>query len=291
MIGCPGQLTYEIGGRMGGFRSNASALVLLAFGVTAALPAAAVARTEKAQFKLVIEGDAFALRTFSVSGNTGLCRENVSGDFTQHTEYLRGKGVVLDFVRKKVGNSYVYGIKRAGGQPDFTVVATLERTATGTASLTPTPGLPEPLAAAAASACNQAGADLSTTPGCKVKKTLRSEVGLKVSGNTFAVVPAGEENPKPPERPVCGETVDTKGFVQLEYEWPAAPPTKFAPFPDAKMFNPGINAVAVDLSSGDLAGETKPLGTPPLSGTAKDSAADTATVRFIRCGERKRPAC
>ncbi|HXD54350.1 MAG TPA: hypothetical protein VN618_06325 [Solirubrobacteraceae bacterium] len=276
---------------MGRFRSIASALTLLAFGVAAAAPAAAAAKTEKAQFKLVIEGSAIALRTFSVSGTAALCRENVSGDFTQHTEYLRGKGVVLDFVRSKAGKSYRYGIKRAGGKPDFTVVATVYREATGTASLTPTPGLPEPLAAAAASSCSQAGTDLSTTPGCKVKKTQRNEVGLKVSGNTFAVVPAGEAHPKPPEKPVCGETVDTRGFLQLDYEWPAAPPTKFEPFPDAKMFNPRINAVAVELSSGEVFGESKPLGTPPLTGTEKDTAANTATVRFIRCGERKRPAC
>jgi hypothetical protein len=268
---------------------TASLVVLLALGAAAALPAGAAARTEKAQFRLVIEGFAVAQRTFSINGDVGLCNEAASGEFKQTTDFLRGKGVVLTVVRRKVGRAYEYGVKRGRGRPEFTVVVTSERGAEGTASLKPKPGLPEPLAAAAAAACNTS-TDLAKTPGCGTKTTRRDDVGLKVKGNTFAVVPVGDPLAAPLPVHTCGETDVTKGMLSLDHEWPAIPETDFAPFPDEKMFNRAINAIKVLLSR-HVNGEAKPIGTPPLTGTATDYGTTHATVRFIRCGERKRPAC
>ena len=275
---------------MRSFARSACMVVLLAFGVADALPAAAAAKTEKAQFKLVIEGDAYATRTFNVKGSVALCQESVSGTFRQDTTYLRGKGVVLDFVRKKAGSSYVYGAKRGKGPADFTVVSTSERTATGSDTLLPSPGLPEPLKAAAQSACNISIPDLGTQGACKVKRTTHDDMGLKIVGNTFSVVPAGDALAAPLGKGTCGETVTTKGFVGLLHEWPTAIETDFKAFPDAKMFNPRINAVAV-LLSGAKTDPPEALGTPPLTGTSEQAGGNSVTVRFIRCGERKRPAC
>ncbi len=240
-------------------------------------------RTEK--FTLVIEGVARARRHFTVNGEVGTCTEEASGTFSQGNYFLRGRGVTLEFVRKRHGSSWIYGVKRVGRRNAvFTVKVKQVREATGSAEVKALSikGFTLP--------CPESGVkhDLDT-PGCGTTKKLDTDLGLKISGTTFTVAPGDETLAAPIPLGTCGETTLTKGFLSLLYEWPDYVPVASAPLPEAKLFS-GVHALAVKLSGEDK-GTPKPIGTPPLTGTATDSGETDITVRFIRCGAPHLPAC
>jgi len=256
---------------------------LLALGL---LPTSAGAFNH-AKFDLVIEGDATAQRTFQLTGQASICEENLHGTFTQTTRFLRGKGVTIEFVRKKVGAGYEYGARRLSAASAITVVATSKRSATGEQSLKRAVNAPLPVQ------CPEEGTkDISKLGECGVAKTTRDDVGLKVTGNSFAI--AEDDNLAAPggtKKNVCGETPLDAGFVDLRYEWPDYDPVEDEPIPDAKLFS-GARAVKVDLVSlGSPGGITTNVGTYPLTGTATDTGDTNITVRFIRCGVKHYPAC
>lgn len=275
----------------GGIPMNRRISVLLTMAALGAVlaPSASAAGKEHGRFRLVIEGEAHALRLFSVGGEAGLCEEALSGArFTQDTQFLRGKGVELELVRKRLGSGFEYGAKRIGHKKaDWTVVATSSRDATGTESFVIKPNVSEPLKSMVK--CPETPPDLGSTPGCGTKKTGRDEVGLEITGNSFSVVPAGDVLAAPLPKPTCGESPLTQGFLKLGYEWPDYAPVTAVPFPDGKLFS-RANAVAVKLE-GKQEQPAQAIGTPPLTGTMQDVGTTTMTVRFIRCGERKQPAC
>ncbi len=267
-----------------------SSLLLAALALAVGLAPATASAKETVKFRLVIEGSVGASRNFSVSGNTGFCTEEVQGSFTQATEFLRGKGVILEVSRRRVKGTFEYGVVRAKhSKAEFTVLATSTRRASGTETFKLTP-LGEQLRSINPTVeCQQPLPDLGTTPGCKVPTAKRYDVGLKITGNNFTVEASYDELAPPLPKPTCGETSLTKGFLRLTYEFPDFAPLGAKPLPDAKMFG-RVNAIAVRLD-GKAQGKPQSIGTPPLTGSATDEGSGHATVRFIRCGERGQPAC
>jgi hypothetical protein len=251
----------------------------------AALPAAAAAFNH-AKFDLVIEGDATAERTFQLTGQASICEEDLHGKFEQTTRFLRGKGVTIEFVRKKLGAGWEYGARRLSAASAITVVATSKRTATGEQTLKRVVNAPAPVQ------CPEEGTkQLSGLGECGVAKATRDDVGLKVTGNSFAIV-EGENLAAPvSKKNVCGETPLDAGFIEMHYEWPDYFPVEVEPIPDAKLFS-AARAVKVDLESlGQPGGVVTSVGGYPLTGTATDKGDTKITVRFIRCGVKHYPAC
>jgi hypothetical protein len=262
-------------------RVVAVASSVLALGL---VPSAASA-VNHAKFDLVIEGRAVAQRTFSLTGQVSICEEDLHGQFEQVSRFLRGKGVTIEFVRKKVGGAYEYGAKRIGAASAITVVTTSTRTATGEQSFKRAMNAPLVVQ------CPEEGTkDLSKVGECGVGKNSKDDVGLHVTGNNFSIVQ--EDNlaaPGASKKNVCGETPLDQGFIEMHYEWPDYPPVNEAPIPDAKLFS-GVKAVKV-LLSGKAQPVTTTVGGYPLTGTATDEGYTDITVRFIRCGAKHYPVC
>jgi hypothetical protein len=265
--------------------------------VTALVPATALA-SSTVKFRLVIEGDVIAIRNVSIEGEAGLCKESVKAEFREYTRFLRGRGVALEVTRRKSRGVFQYGIKRVGHHAaEWTVVATSTRHAKGTyvTQLSPTgeqvhrfdpavecsnPNVDDP-------ATN--GTDLSKHGQCETPIARRADVGMKVSGPIFSVRASIRNKVSPLPKPVCGEVSRTEGLLGLEYEFPSFVPVEAELFPAAKLFG-RAKAVAVKFS-GSETGAPQAFGIPPLTGTGTDDGVSQITARFIRCGERKRPAC
>ena len=119
-----------------GSRLSASLAAALLAVLVAAVGAGAAGHGRPARqvesFKVVIEGNNTAHRHFYENGEAGTCEVRVKGDFTERTVFLRGKGVTIEIERVRHGSAWQYKIKRIGhGKPDFTVVAKIDREATG----------------------------------------------------------------------------------------------------------------------------------------------------------------
>jgi hypothetical protein len=183
-------------------------LSLLAFGL---LPAAAGAFNH-AKFDIVIEGQSLSLRNFTLSGQASVCEENLHGTFIEETTFLRGKGVTIEFVRKKVGGAYEYGARRLGAAAAITVVASTKRKASGEQTFKRAANAPLVVQ------CPEEGTkDLSTVGECEVAHTTREPVSLKIVGNAFAIVQEGESLASPhsgkPPSTKAGWRSETNGLT------------------------------------------------------------------------------
>jgi hypothetical protein len=227
-------------------------------------------------FKVVVDGTAHAGREATVSGQTGGCDASLHGNIEEDTDFGRGKGLTIEFVRYKRHGHTRYGFQRVGRTLDssFNLVAKIFRLATGTGALAQHPNsIPCPLQSF----------DLSDNPSCGKTITDNKAWGLRVKGATFSPRPVGSASVVNEDR--CGEPPQGSAFgddiADLDYGWPTPPVLPFERIPLHKMFNPRWHAFKVEFKAPRR--ETKGhWGTPPLQGSSDDHGSITATVRFIR---------
>src|SRR5690348_8899435 len=126
-------------------------------------------------FKLVVDGTAHAGREATVIGQTGGCDASLHGNIEEDTDFGRGKGLTMEFVRYERRGKTRYGFQRAGRTLDssFNLVAKIFRLATGTGALAQHPNsIPCPLQSF----------DLSDNPSCGKTITDNKAWGLRVRG-------------------------------------------------------------------------------------------------------------
>ena len=273
-----------------GSRLSASLAAALLAVLVAAVGAGAAGHGKSARqvesFKVVIEGNNTAHRHFYENGEAGTCQVRVKGDFTERTVFLRGKGVTIEIERVRHGSTWQYKIKRIGhGKPDFTVVAKIDREATGLITKEPLKiglvSLPCP---------PPTEEDLSKTLGCGTPVTYRSELGFKLQGSEFSLRPVETKLTATVLKSLeaCGRVQLTQGVNSPKFSWPDIPDFEFAPLPEEQLFS-RAHAVAEALKGVDAV--ESQVGTPPLVGYVTESGEDHVTVRFVRCGKHPLPAC
>ena len=264
--------------------------LIAGLGLLAILSPSTAGASQTVKFRMVVEGDVIAIRTFAVAGETSLCEEQLKGEFREYTQFLRGKGVVLEFTRSKSKGLSRYGVKRLShAQAAFTVVTTSTRQAKGNAVFELTSVGRELAKISPAVQCPNPYPDLSKTGSCGTPVKRKFDVVLKVAGSLFTIKASENNTISPLPKPLCGETSLTSGFLGLEYEFPHFVPLDFEPLPEQKMFGPA-NGIAVKLT-GNETGSPKTLAASTLKGEETDDGVSEVVVRFIRCGERKQPAC
>ncbi len=227
-------------------------------------------------FKLVLDGTAHAGRQASISGQAGGCDVSLNANVEEDTDFGRGKGVTMEFVRYKLHGHTRYGFRRSGRTLDssFNVVAKIHRLATGTGTLAQHPG---------SVPCPPQSFDLSDNADCGETKTDNEAWGLRIHGSSFSPGPIRPGSLFNEDR--CGEPPPGSAFsddlADLTDGWPTPPLLPFAPIPLHKMFNSRFHAFKVEFKTPRR--ETKgSWGTPPLTGEADDHGSIIATVRFIR---------
>jgi hypothetical protein len=254
------------------------------------LPAASNAARRKGpsrqveSFKVVIEGTNTGRRHFSELGQTGLCEIHVAADFTDKTSFARGRGVTIQLERVRRGAVWQYTIKRIGfGKAEFTVVATVDREASGVAQKAPIKN------ASFAGLCPATEENVATAA-CGKPVVTRSDLGFKLRGTEFTLRPASALVSAPALKALeaCGKIQLTEGVTTPEFAWPNLHELDYVPFPEEKLFSTAHAVVAI--LKGEQFDESK-SGTPPLLGTITDGGNAQVTVRFIRCGKRPFPAC
>jgi hypothetical protein len=223
-------------------------------------------------FKMVFEGNTRAVgkRTFT-NTEFGLCKVNGSDTIYENTEFARGNGVTMEFVRYKQHGKTQYAVQRVGrnGDASFAVVYKLKRRALGHTTLAsafppaPCQGLqPE---------------DFSKNPDCSQTMKGSWNWGLRLKGTDFSIVAArGRGNTHFSN---CGKSSYFGGFENLAWEWPAPPPFDFDALPLPKMFG-HTHAFKVLLA------EPNPATTSPpnFEGVTfyEEGGPGGVVVRFIR---------
>jgi hypothetical protein len=228
------------------------------------------------KFKLVFDGTAHAGRQASISGQAGGCDVSLNGNIEEDTDFGRGKGVTMEFVRYKQHGHTRYGFQRSGRTLDssFNVVAKIFRLATGTGTLAQHPN---------SVPCTPQSFDLSDNASCG--KTITDNVpwGLRVKGATFSPRPIRAGSLVNEDR--CGEPPQGSAFsddlADLHYGWATPATLPFERIPLHKMFNRRYHAFKVAFKTPRREAKES-WGTPPLQGSADDHGSITATVRFIR---------
>jgi hypothetical protein len=261
------------------------ALGLVAAAVVAAIPTIPPIPTlpnvhvpgEKVErFKLVVDGNTHARRDATLSGQTGGCDASLNGTIEEGSEFGRGKGVTMEFVRFKDHGHMRYGFQRSGRNLDssFTIVADVFRQATGSGTLSQHPDSVQ---------CPQQTFQLNQSADCGKTLTERVAWGLRVKGATFSPRPVGSAAVTNADR--CGEPPQGSAFsddiADLLWGWDAPAVLPFEPIPLHKMFNSHFHAFKVEFTVTTPA-TPGTFGTAPLQGTTSDSGRTEATVRFIR---------
>jgi hypothetical protein len=228
------------------------------------------------KFKLVVDGTAHAGRQATVSGQAGGCDASLNGNIEEDTDFGRGKGLTMEFVRYERRGHARYGFQRAGRTLDssFNLVAKIFRLATGTGALKQHPN---------SITCPMQSFDLSDNPSCGRTITDNQAWGLRVKGATFSPRPVRVGSVVNEDR--CGEPPQGSAFsddlANLDYGWATPPVLPFERIPLHKMFNPRWHAFKVEFKV-PRRETTGHWGTPPLQGSTDDHGSITATVRFIR---------
>lgn len=224
--------------------------------------------SETVTFKLVVEGQVFALGSRMIDNeDLGVCNVQLSEVIDEKTEFNRGKGLLMEFVRYHERGKTLYAAQRAGrnGDSSFALVYSLKRTASGKATVRPAfPPAP----------CFMHNEDLSSNPSCDKEYTGTSNWGLRIKGSTFSIRPA-----KGTGRPIsaCGAAQQFGGLENLAYQWPVAAPLSFQPLPIAKLFgNTRQFKVTLREPHDDLKRTSGPLALHDVAGPG------FAYVRFIR---------
>jgi hypothetical protein len=228
------------------------------------------------KFKLVVDGTAHAGRQATIGGQAGGCDASLRGNIEEDTDFGRGKGLTMEFVRYKRHGDTRYGFQRAGRTLDssFNLVAKIFRLATGKGVLAQHPG---------SVPCPTQIIDLSDNASCGKTITDNQPWGLRVRGATFSPRPIRPGSLVNEDR--CGEPPPGSAFsdtlADLPDGWPTPPVLPFKRIPLHKIFDPRYHAFKVVFKTPRHETHSH-WGTPPLTGGTDDHGSITATVRFIR---------
>jgi hypothetical protein len=172
---------------------------------------------KKERFKVIFEGTSEADRVADIGGPVGTCLAQLHADIHENVTFGRGKNLTIEVVRYKQGKHFGYLMQRGSrGDSKFTVVATVKRTAQGTASLVPNPS----------GTCPEAQSyNLSDNPDCKKPVVDREDWGFKIENDHFTVRPKAPDNFAGPSH--CGEPPPNSAFGtavgELYFQWPVPP--------------------------------------------------------------------
>ncbi|HMN98642.1 MAG TPA: hypothetical protein PKD59_04465 [Miltoncostaeaceae bacterium] len=247
----------------------AALLTCCGAGVAAAQAPPGVPGLQSERFRLVVEGEAQAVRDLDLGGSTPICNAQVNVHITETAVWRRGRGVVVEFTRLGTGPRAPVIMRRVGNAvPVFTAVGTITRRSSGSATRTPV-GAPD--------ACPPASEDLSAGPDCGVPQKLRTSIALGYANGLLRIRNSGllaVEDIACPVSQVYGGTPD------LRYGWPNPPPLRPELIAPALVFG-GRQAFVIRLAS-PRARTSQPISSGPLTGNATDVGQNRVTVRFIR---------
>jgi hypothetical protein len=210
-----------------------------------------------------------------VGGPVGTCLAQLHEDIQEDGTFGRGKGVTMQFIKRKLGGKVEYGFQRVGtpGSSRFTVVGSIKRIASGSADLIQGPQ----------GACQDLQHyDLSKHKDCNTTVTDRADWGLRMDGQTYFAPGPASASVLSADR--CGEPPEGSAFgndiADLTYAWPTLKAFTTQPIPFAKMFNKRYKAFAVHF--GTLEGKASGHEGVGIVETYTDTGHATGTVRFIR---------
>lgn len=230
--------------------------------------------TEKARFKVVIEGTAVAAKDEDWgSTDPKQCSVDINGRLEETTEYRRGKGVLMEFVRLGSAPGAPILIQRAGrsGDSSLAVQATIVRTANGYARRFGS--VPE--------ACPPVTEDLSSSPECGKPEVASTKLGLlyergmlKLRSRALGIPESSTE---------CGASTVRGGMDALYFSWPDGVPARLNGVP----LSPGAifgkkKVLVVRMSSGQKRKGPQNVTLGTLVGTVTEFGRNTATVRLVR---------
>lgn len=233
----------------------------------------AVPGQQTARFTVVVEGSALATKDeVRTSPDPTRCSVDIRSRLEEKTEYLRGKGVLMEFVRPAPGAPVF--IQRAGraGDASLAVRATTTRTSTGTARRFGS--VPE--------ACPPVAEDLAASPDCAKPDVNTTKLGLLYQGRLPKL-----SSPAPALSTLssseCGATTLRGGVESLSFSWVDGVPAPLAPatlspsaiFGSKKVLL--LRMISVPKVKGP---ETVALDN--LNGTVTEKARNRATVRLVR---------
>ena len=152
-------------------------------GASAAQPPPPGAGLQTERFRLVVEGDAEAVRDLDLGGDNGVCNAQVNVHVRETATWQRGRGVVVEFTRLGTGPRAPVFMRRVGSaRPIFTVVVAVTRTSSGSATRTPS-GPPE--------ACPPLTEDLAQGPDCGVPQRDRAAISMLYAGGLMRMSHSG----------------------------------------------------------------------------------------------------
>lgn len=236
--------------------------------------------SEKARFKVVVEGTATAAKDFD-GGGVSACLVTVTGHVDERTTYRRGRGVVMEFVRLGDAPRAPILVQRGGrlGDSSLALKVTTTRTARGSTSRVPAPGVD-------AAACPPLSEDLATGAQCGKPQVSDASAGflynraaglLRLRLNASSLIGV--------DTPLCPESQVAAGLDSLTFGWPAPPAIN-----DIRFFFPpkvifGVKRVlvgTVTVSPPRRKGPvTVSLGSS-VSWTETNFGTNTLTIRMIR---------
>lgn len=230
-------------------------------------PALPGAQTER--FRLVLEGDARAVRDLDLGGSNGICNSTVNVHVKEDATWRRGRGVVVEFVRLGAGPRAPVVMRRVASRlPVFAVVVAATRTSSGSATRTPA-GPPE--------ACPPLTEDLSQGPDCGKPQPTRSNVSLTYLRGLLRIRLVGLGSVTDIACPVSQVF---GGTPELKFGWPTPVNVRDEPLAPALVF--GSRRAFVVRTVAPHRRTTETFASGPLSGSVTDFGDNRVTVRFIR---------
>ena len=248
------------------------ALALLGCAVTAAAShAAPTLRTQKAVFKVVVEGRGDAHRQVDGDGSNGVCTVVSHTESDEDYEYGRGTGLSVVFTRfRGIPRSPVL-MKRVGRRTPrvtFNVRGSYRGTANGSATRSGDPVQCQPLTEAVGdeSECNR-----------RIRRPL--DMALTWDGASLGLEMADAELTRLPGAGCGANSIEPlSGWPMLG--WMTFPDLEPKKLPATRIFG-SRRAFKVELTSG-LERERNASTHPAFQGAALDSGKHDAVVRFIR---------
>ena len=232
-------------------------------------------------FKVIVEGRLTATKNEDLTNQDGVtCTVAIHSTVEETTTFQRGKGLVLEFVRIGKGKRAPIIVQRAGRKKDTSHILRVKtkRTAVGTATRTPPPGIP-------AAVCPPLTEDLSQGPDCGkvLEDTERasfqyirpaSGVGLlHLSLSPLGALPAND----------CPFSTITPGIDSLLFGWPT-PVMKDkmrVPITPAQIF--GTKRVIVEtFDTGIINAPPERVAIGSLNGLRTNFGSNKVTFRLIR---------
>jgi hypothetical protein len=220
-------------------------------------------------FKMVFEGSVRAVGTRTLTNALlGLCKVSGKDTIYENTDFARGKGVLMEFVRYKKHGQVHYAVQRVGrnGDASFAVVYKLKRKALGKTTVAPA-FPPEPCLGIQAE-------DFSTNADCPKTISGSSNWGLRLKGDEFSLRPLKGSTAQLSN---CGKSSDFGGFEKLDWQWPSPYPYDFEPLPLAKVFGRTSQFKVTLVQPDDFVRTTQ-----GFAAYYDEHGPGSAVVRFIR---------